>query len=297
MRNTITYRHWQPGDDDAILELLSAEPVSVSRDYYEKKFNDGYLEPEGVRLALVNERVVGHVFGSETYMYLEGKPQDFGMVTVMYVAPDMRRQGIATRLMRDLNPYLERKGYRGSILDANTRDTYQLYQKVGYQEVTRELRTQLSPRPNPSQLKWAEMNREDFEVLHDLKERWASQNFPVHWNPQYPEVHIYNMKQYRVLRRDGSIIGYAKWDDPSKYHPQGLVRDPMVPDEDPMAVIASVQAAIPAPRAWKTAEGSRYENPLRSLGCALQPTEKVEMLLSFGPEIDWGGLTRTRPFW
>ena len=43
------------------------------------------------------------------------------------------------------------------------------------------------------------------------------------------------MKQYRVLRREGSIVGYAKWDEPSKYHPQGLVRDPMVPDEDPMA--------------------------------------------------------------
>ena len=297
MRNTITYRHWQPGDDDAILELLSAEPFTVSRDYYEKKFDGGYLEPEGIRLALVNERVVGHIFGSETYMYFEGQPQDFGMVTVMYVAPDMRRQGIATRLMQELNPYLERKGYRGSILGTNTREAYQLCQGVGYQEVTRELRMELSPRPNPSQLKWMEVNPEDFDSLHEIKKRWAGQNFPVYWNPQHPEVHVYNMKQYRVLRRDGSIVGYAKWDEPSKYHPQGLVRDPMVPDEDPIEVIESVQAAIPAPRAWKTAEGSRYENPLRSVGSALQSTEKVEMLLSFGPEIDWGGLARTRPFW
>ena len=143
MRSPITYRNWQPGDDDTVWELLSTGPFNINRDYYDKKFNDGYLKPEGVRLALVNDRVVGHVFGSETYMYLEGKPQNFGMVTVMYVAPDMRRQGIATRLMQELNPYLKQKGYRGSILDANTRETYQLYQKVGYQEVTRELRTQL----------------------------------------------------------------------------------------------------------------------------------------------------------
>ena len=173
MRNTITYRPWQPGDDNAVWELLSTGPFNISRDYYEKKFNDGYL----------------------------------------------------------------------------------------------------------------------------IKKRWASQNFPVYWNPEYPEVHVYNMKQYRVLRREESIVGYAKWNESSKYHPQGLVRDPMVLDEEPMAVIASVQAAIPAPRAWKTAVGSRYENPLRSLGCTLQPTEKVEMLLSFGPEIDWIGLARTRPFW
>lgn len=297
MRSSITYRHWQPGDDDAILELLSPGPFNISRDYYEKKFNDGYLEPEGVRLAFVNERVVGHVFGSETYMYLDGKPQDFGMVTVMYVAPDMRRQGIATRLMQELNPYLQRKGYRGCILDTDTREAYQLYRKVGCQEVTREVRTQLSPRSDASELKWTEVNPEDFDVLHAIKKRWAAQNFPVYWNPEYPEVHQFNMKQYRVLHRDGGIVGYAKWDEPSKYRPQGLVRDPMVPDEDPIAVIASVQAAISAPRAWKTADGSRYENPLRSLGCTLQSTEKVEMLLSFGPEIDWSGLTRTRPFW
>ena len=297
MQHNIIYRHWQPGDDDAILELLSAAPFNISRDYYEKKFNDGYLEPEGVRLALVDERVVGHVFGSETYMYLEGKPQDFGMVTVMYVAPDMRRQGIATRLMQELNPHFERKNYRGCILDTDTREAYRLYRKVGCQEVTREVRTQLSPRSDTSELKWTAVNPEDFEVLHEIKKRWASRNFPVYWNPEYPEVHQFNMKQYRVLRRDKSIVGYAKWDEPSEYHPQGLVRDPMVPDEDPMAVITSVQAAISAPRAWKTADGSRYENPLRSLGCTLQPTEKVEMLLSFGTEIDWGGLPRTRPFW
>ena len=74
----------------------------------------------------------------------------------MYVAPDMRRQGIATRLMRELNPYLERKNYRGCILDTDTREAYQLYRKVGCQEVTREVRTQLSPRSDASELKWTD---------------------------------------------------------------------------------------------------------------------------------------------
>jgi GNAT superfamily N-acetyltransferase len=295
MGTTITYRHWQPGDDDAVLELfLQDEQFGITRDYYEKKF-DGDLEPEGVRLALVGERVVGHVFGSQTYLFIEGRSQDFGMVTVMYVAPDMRRQGIATRLMQELNPYLGRKGYRGSILYVETAEAYQLYWKVGYQEVTRELRTQLSPRPNSSLLKWTEVNPEEFDILHQLKKRWASQNFPVYWNGQYPEVHQYNIKQYRALRRKAHIVGYAKWDEPSEHRPQGLIWDPMVPDEDPMEVITSVQAAIPAPRAWQTAEGSRYEDPLRALGYALEPTEWVDMLLPLGTGIDWTKLART--FW
>ena len=46
--------------------------------------------------------------------------------------------------------------------------------------------------------------------------------------------------------------------------PQGLIHDPIVPDEDPMEIIASVQAEITATRAWKTVEGSRYEDPLCS---------------------------------
>ena len=296
MRNTITYRHWQPGDDDAVLELfLQDEQFGISRDYYQRKFSGPGLEPEGVRLALVGERVVGHVFGSQTYLFIEGRNQDFGMVTVMYVAPDMRRQGIATRLMQDLNAYFARKGYRGGILYVETAEAYQLYWKVGYQEVTRELQTQLSPHPNSSLLKWTEVNPEEFDILHQIKKRWASQNFPVFWNPQYPEVHLSNIKQYRTLCRGANVVGYAKWDEPSEHRPQGLIWDPMVPDEDPMEVITSVQAAIPAPRAWQTAEGSRYEDPLRSLGYALEPTEWVDMLLPIGPGIDWTKLARI--FW
>ena len=139
------------------------------------------------------------------------------------------------------------------------------------------------------------MNPEEFDILHQIKKRWASQNFPVFWNPQYPEVHLSNIKQYRTLCRGANVVGYAKWDEPSEHRPQGLIWDPMVPDEDPMEVITSVQAAIPAPRAWQTAEGSRYEYPLRALGYTLQPTEWVDMLLPIGPGIDWTRLART--FW
>ena len=296
MHHKIIYRHWQPGDDDAILELfLQDEQFGITKDYYEKKFSGPGLEPEGIRLALVGKRVVGHVFGSQTYLFVEGRSQDFGMVTVMFVAPDMRRQGIATRLMHDLNAYFEKKGYRGGILYVETPEAYRLYWRVGYQEVTRELRTELSPRPNSSHLKWIEVTPEDFDILHQIKKRWASQNFPVYWNDKYPEVHQYNIKQYRALRRGANVVGYAKWDEPSVHRPRGLIQDPMVPDEDSMEVAISVQAAISAPLAWQTAVGSRYEDPLYSLGYTLEPTEWVDMLFSIGLGIDWTKLARV--FW
>ena len=297
MPKKIVYRHWQPGDDDAVLELfLQDEQFGITRDYYQMKFSGSYLEPEGVRLALGGERVVGHVFGSQTYLFVEERSQDFGTVSVMFVAPDMRRQGIATRLMQDLNAYFKKKGYRGGILYVETPEAYQLYWKVGYQEVTRALQTQLLPRPNSSLLKWTAVNPDDFDILHQIKKRWASQNFPVYWNPESPEVHQYNIKQYRTLRRGSNIVGYAVWDEPSVHRPQGLIHDPMVPDEDPMEIITSVQATIPAPRLWQTAEGSRYEDPLQTLGYTLEPTEWVDMLLPIGPGIDWTKLARTF-FW
>ena len=100
----------------------------------------------------------------------------------------------------------------------------------------------------------------------------------------------------RALRRGTNLIGYAKWDEPSEHRPQGLIQDPMVPDEDPIEVVTSVQAAIPSSHAWQTAVGSRYEDPLRSLGyTTLEPTEWVDMLFSIGPGIDWTKLART--FW
>ncbi len=285
MRKTIIYRHWQPGDDDTVLKLL-VPAEQCKEDYYRKKFNTPSVEPEGIRLALVGERVVGHVFGSQTSLFVEGKVQDFALVTLVFVAPDMRRKGIATRLMQDLNVYFERKGYRGSILYVETAEAYQLYQKVGYQRVTRALRTELPASSNSSSLKWKEVVPEDFNILHELKKCWGTNNFPVFWNSQGLEIHQFNMKQYRVLHRGKDIIGYAKWDEPSEHRPQGLIRDPVVPDEDPMDIIESVQSEISSSREWQTVEGSIYEEPLRSLGCILQQGKMVDMVASFGRNID-----------
>ena len=291
MHNTVIYRHWQPGDDDAILKLLL--PAEQCReDYYRKKFNSPSLEPEGIRLALVSERVVGHVFGSRTSLFVEGKVQDFGLVTLVFVAPDMRRQGIATRLMQYLNAYFEGKGFRGSILYVETPEAYQLYQKVGYQKVTRELRTEITSQPKSSPLKWREVLSEDLNILHQLKKHWGTNNFPVLWNSQLMEIHQFSMKQYRVLHRGKDIIGYAKWDEPSEHRPQGLIRDPVVPDEDPMEIITSVQAEITVSRGWQTVEGSIYEDPLRSLGCILQQGKMVDMVASFGQNIDLSEMHR-----
>ncbi len=292
MSDKIIYRHWHPGDDDAILELL-VPAEQVNEGMYRNKFDGSHLEPEGIRLALVNERVVGHVWGEPWSFFIEGKLQRFVIVGAVFVASDMRRQGIATLLMQKLHEYFQKKGYRGSILDVDTEEAIRLYQKVGYQKFTQDLQTELPPNPNESQLKWTQTNLKDLSTFSQLDEKWARHNFPVSYDRQSMKVHQYNMSGYRVLRRGQNIVGYARWDEPSEYYPHGLIRDPIVPDEDPMEVITSVQAAIPTQRVWQTAEGGIYESLLRSKGYPFEPMQTILMLFCFGQEIDLTGYHRT----
>lgn len=293
MPEKIVYRHWQLGDDDAVLELLAPSGQLGSEDSYRNKFNNWPVESEGICLALVDEKVVGHVLGVHISCYIEEKIQKIGVVNLVYIAPNMRRQGIATRLMQDLHAHFERKGYRGSILDVDEEGAIRLYQKVGYQQFTQDLQTQLPPNQEASQLKWAEVNLSDLSALPELDKRWARQNFPVSCDRESIKVHQYNMGGYRVLRCGQNIVGYARWDEPSEYYRHGLIRDPIAPDVDPMEVITSLQSAIPATRTWQTAEGGRYEAPLRACGYTLEPTTTVIMLSSFGQEIDLTGYHRT----
>ncbi len=292
MRHNIVYRHWLPGDDAAILDLILPIFEQVRADRYGKKFDNSQLEAEAVHLAIINERVVGHVWGEPVSIFIEGKIQRFGMVTLACVAPDMRRHGIATGLMQRLHAYFQRKGYRGSILYTDSEIAAQLYQKVGYQEATRELRTQVAPRQVSSPFKWTTVSLADLDAIQALNQRWAKHNFPVLWDSQGKVVHQFNIKQYRVLRHGGSIVGYAKWDEPSEHRLHGLIRDPIVPAEDPMLVIKSVQSEISTPRAWQTFEGSKYEDSLRAVGCLLERTTQVDMFLGFGQEIDLTGYHR-----
>ena len=285
MGNIITYRHWQHGDDDAILVFLP----NTNEDWFRHKFDDPGdedLEPQGIRLAFLDARVVRYVMGEPDPLFIEDKVQIFGVVTSMFVASDMRRQGIATRLMQDLNSYFERKGYRGSYLETDNEAAIQLYQKIGFQHVTRELRTHLPPSQNNVQLKWVNANLEDLNVIHQLRKRWVRQHFPIWGDPEDIVVEKSNLNDYRVLRNDGCIVGYVEWPQPSSGFSHRLISDPIAPDADPFDVIKSIQTEITEPLVWKTCEGSRYESSLCSLGLTLEPKRHVKMFLFIGREID-----------
>ncbi len=292
MSNIIIYRHWQPGDDDAVLSFLP----NTNEDWFRHKFDDldDSLEPEGIRLAFLGERCVGHAMGESTSLFIEEKIQKFGTVSAVFVAPGMRRQGIATTLMLEMHTYFKKKGYRGSILETDSKVARQLYLNVGYEQVTKELWMQLLPERNTSPLRWRNTHLEDLSVLHQLDKVSVRQNFHVWWDPRDMSVDYSNMNDYRVLHRSQEIIGYTIWSQPSELFPNGSICDPVAPSEEPIEVIKSIQAVIRAPLTWQTCENSRYEEPLRSLGFSLEPRKCVAMLFPFGRGID---LTKHIYFW
>ena len=199
------------------------------------------------------------------------------------------RQGIAySFLMQALNAYFE--GKEEVILYVETPEAYQLYQKVGYSRrlpIESYEQKSLSTTKDPLHLNGERCSLKISISYIELKKHWGTNNFPVFWNSQVIGIHQFNMKQYRVLHRGNRIIGYAKWDDPSEHRPQGLIHDPIVPDEDPMEIITSVQAEITATLlSWKTTERSIYETPLRSLGCIFKQGKMVDMVASLGKDID-----------
>ena len=188
--------------------------------------------------------------------------------------------------MQELHAYFQKKGYRGSILETDEKEAIRLYQKVGYQKLTQCIQTQIPSTPNASQFKWTPTNLKDLSAFPELDERWGRQTFPTDCDPKRIKVHQYNMSGYRVLRHNHNIVGYARWEEASEHYPHGVIQDPIVPDEPPMEVIASVRAAIRKQRLWKTAEGSRYESVLRSQGYRFESMKTVLMLLSLGRKLD-----------
>ncbi len=284
MRSAITYRHWQPGDDDAILAFLP----NTNEKWFRNKFNDpgDSLEPSGIRLAYCGDRVVSYVMGEPDSRFIENKQHSFGYVTSMFVAPDMRRKGIATQLLHDLIAYFESSDFRGSILDTDNEAAIQLYRKVGYKLITRELRTIITPSDGNSHLKWTQVNIDELIYLHKLRERWTKIHFPVGWNPDEMEVNQFNINDYRVLHSEGNLLGYVEWFKQSERSTDNIITDPTVPDADPIDVIKSFQQEIDEPTIWQTCEGSRYEDPLMSFGFKLQSMKSVSMYLSIGKEID-----------
>jgi len=112
---SIVYRYYESGDEAAIVKLwnecLRHDPVTPLR-FRNMVLLDGNFDPEGLRLAFEGKQLVGAVYSLRRLLPMIGTElePDNGWITFFFVAPEMRRQGVGTRLMQDAFEFLAARG-------------------------------------------------------------------------------------------------------------------------------------------------------------------------------------------
>lgn len=110
-----TYRQYQPGDEQQAVELwnrcLKRDPITAAR-FRNLVLLDANFDPEGFRTAFDGDRLIGCAYAVRRLLPMHGtdlEPQN-GWVTFFFVAPEYRRRGVGTRLMRDALEFLAKHG-------------------------------------------------------------------------------------------------------------------------------------------------------------------------------------------
>lgn len=111
----ICFRHYEPGDEAQIVEAwnsaLSADPITRKR-FRNLVLLDGNFDPQGLRLAVAEGRVVGLVYAVRRLMPMAGTELDptTGWIPFFFVVPEYQGQGVATKLMGEACAFLRDAG-------------------------------------------------------------------------------------------------------------------------------------------------------------------------------------------
>jgi len=284
----VHYSHWQEGDDEAIEPFLLPEGW-VSRERYLSKFDDPLLEPEGVHLAWLRGKVVGHVMTCRRPVFMEGRVQLLGGIGQMLVAESVRGQGVGRALLGRGLKYLEKKGCRAVSLHTNTglERALNFYAAAGFFTWAEEVIHSLDSRA---------LARKSGIALHGIKPdealparlEWAKGNFPVWCEPRAFEGGENLLGAWET----GTLAGYLVLDKEG-------VRQAAFMGADPQALIGAV-LQFAAERgigslAWHDAAGGFWDGCLKQLSRERKVTGQVRLVKPLGPELDLSG---QRPsFW
>ena len=300
----IEYRHFQPGNEKGIIELLPDQWLQRCQGKVCYLNDSNPDDPESVRLAIHNGKIVGHVRGILDPIFVEGKVQRFGWIDRLFVSPRMRGKGIGTELVKQIIRYFEEKGCRGILLTVE-RDSiaHSIYRKLGFTDLTTGVYTLLHPMEGESEIELTPAEPKDIDEMRKLKGRWMRRSFPVFYRPfdlpvdKIPERIVMKiLSQFRVFRRGDKVVGYARWSERGWGDlPYPSIRDPIGVEEDVEEMMKAVRTSVKSPFGWYTTPGSRYEVYLRREGYSFKRDEEVIMLRPIGEEIDLGDMEVT--FW
>lgn len=124
----ITYRHYQSGDEQAIIKLwnncLWKDPITPKR-FRHLVLLDANFDPEGMRLAFKGDELIGCVYAVRRLLPMVGTDleNDLGWIPFFFVAESYRRQGVGKRLFSDAEAFLKAQG-RSQVFFASYAPNY-----------------------------------------------------------------------------------------------------------------------------------------------------------------------------
>ncbi len=255
MSTQITVRPYEPGDIHQVVDLLNrclTEDPITSETFQRKVLLDPNYNAQGTLLALAGEKLVGFALGMVRTYRIEDSAPDFdrSWITLIGVDEGFRRQGIATRLVSELERYFRSRECRMTFVssyapnyfipgvDVNAYpEAMAFFRSVGFEEVYRPLSmdANLVHVPWPEWVKDKEKALEGKvtiepyrpELIQPLLE-WMRVEFPGDWQRFAREAMTrITLGQFRpdnvwIAHENGKVVGYCQHDNECRFGPFGV---------------------------------------------------------------------------
>ncbi|MDI3548655.1 MAG: hypothetical protein PWR10_2307 [Halanaerobiales bacterium] len=239
----VEIRKYQVGDFEQVINLwnkcLVRDYISPAR-FQLKVLADSNFDPEGCLVAENREKIIGFMLGIIRKLPLEdiGLQEDLGWITVFFVDPEYRRQGIGQRLLEGVLDYFK-ENKRRSIYVSNyvpnyffpgvDVDAYQaafkFLQANGFKDKSRvigmgnELQDMVVPERVNQKIKELEAGgiyikefakKYTYSLLNFLR-----REFPGDWaGTIVDKIKAGNEDEIIIAVRDEEVLGYCQFEGP-----------------------------------------------------------------------------------
>lgn len=255
MNASIEIRPYWPGDIHEVVALLNrclTEDPITSETFQRKVLLDQNFDTRGALLALAGERVVGFALGMVRRFQLEDSVPDFdrSWVTLLAVDEPFRRQGIATRLVEDLESYFRSRECKLAFVASYAPNYFipgvdvsaypealEFFGSAGYSEVIRPLSmdANLVSLATPEWVKEKEAALDGSVAFEPYRPElilplmdWMKTEFPGDWQRFAREAMAkITLGEFRpdnawIAHENGKVVGYCQHDNACRFGPFGV---------------------------------------------------------------------------
>ena len=205
------FRALYPDELEVWLDHVT-DVFSGGRQYFSNHWhNDPWRDPEGIRIAIDNGKIVSTVRVFIRKMFLHGEPVTVGGIGEVSTRSEYRRRGLATQLLKDAIRFMESR----NIVTSSLHGSQRIYSVEGWEKVPRYYAKQ--PIAAKKQVAWdvrpanfddnAEVER--IAALYDAYARKFNGTFVRDDMAYWTKWVRTESPSAWVAERDGNIEGYV----------------------------------------------------------------------------------------